>query len=39
MARQAIVDRPDDGCTAEICGVVLLTKMYIVVLNCIPLYQ
>jgi hypothetical protein len=38
IALQVIVDRPDDGCIAETCSLVLLTLIH-VVLDCIPLCQ
>jgi hypothetical protein len=39
IAREATVDRPDDGCTAEVCSLLLLTYIHIVVIDCILLYQ
>jgi hypothetical protein len=36
--RQLTVDRPD-SCIAKTCSLVLLTSIYVVVLDCIPVYQ
>jgi hypothetical protein len=38
VAQQVIVDRPDEGCAAETCSLVLVTQIHIVVLDCVPLY-